>query len=192
MDGVRIETDLTYGHFEQMEALEARSYGSEFIAPASEAWAWYQCHPASVTAAVDATSGAVVGFANLFAVEKPVFDALLAGTFNDATLTADQILPLPRAGEPPLRTMFLSCIAVDEHWRGRGMACFLLREAARFYAGAVAPDARIVTDNVTPAGARLSERLGFGFAGFSDHGSRIYERDFAGFVAALGCGPRNL
>lgn len=186
MDGVRIETGLTYGHFEQMEAIEARCYGSEFIAPASEAWEWYRRHPASVAAAVDAASGAVAGFANLFAVEKPVFDALRAGVFNDAELTAGQILPFPRAGEPPLRTMFLSCIAVDERWRGRGLAHFLLREAARPYEAVVASDARIVTDNVTPAGARLSERLGFGFAGFSDHGSRIYERDFEGFVAMLG------
>lgn len=187
MDGLHIITEFIYPQVEEMAALEAQCYDDEFITPVDESWEWYQRFPTSSVAAVDDATGEIVGFVDLFPVEQPVFDALCAGRFNDADLTADQILPLPAAGagEPLLSTMFLSCIVLAPQWRGRGLARRLLREAARAYEGYVAPDARIVTDNVTAAGERLSQRLGFELRCRSEHDSCIYERDYAGFVRAL-------
>ena len=186
MDGLHTITTFTYPQVEEMAALEAQCYSDEFITPVAESWEWYQRFPTSSVAAVDDATGKIVGFTDLFPVEKPVFDALRAGHFNDAELTADQILPLPAGGQPLLSTMFLSCIVLAPAWRGRGLARRLLREAARAYEGCVAPDARIVTDNVTPEGERLSQRVGFELRCRSDHGSCVYERDYAGFVRALG------
>lgn len=185
MDGVHIADQLVYSQFEEMAALEGQAYGEEFITPVAEAWEWYRCHPASVVAAIDDGSGAIAGFANLFPVRPALFNALAAGLFNDSDLTADQILDLPKPGEPLLTTMFLSCIVVEESYRGRGLARWLLGEAARTYEGCVDPGARIVTDNVTPQGERLSQRLGFELACVSHHGSHVYLRDYAGFVRVL-------
>lgn len=185
MDGIHIADQLAFAQFEEMAALEGRAYGEEFITPVAESWEWYRRHPASVVAAIDDVSGAIVGFANLFPVAPALFDALVAGLYNDSELTADQILDPPKPGEPLLTAMFLSCIVVEEAHRGRGLARWLLSEAARAYEGHVAPNARIVTDNVTPQGERLSQRLGFELACASHHESHVYLRDYAGFVREL-------
>lgn len=192
--------DPGYADFEQMEALEARCYDPCFITPAAEAYAWYLRCPESTVAL--ACAGRVVGLANLMPVDDEVFAALRAGTFNDAEMTADQMLTpaevLARAGERPAgggqpactdqparAHMFLSCIAVDEAWRGRGLARVLLREAAERYRPIEHLVDAIVTDNVTPDGERLSRRLGFAHVCASDHGSQVYARDYQGFVRLL-------
>lgn len=181
--------NLTLADFEHMAQLEARAYASEFIAPAAEAYAWYQRFSYTTLAfgAPGPADGRIAGFVNLFPVVEDVYQGLLAGTFNDAELEVDQIVDLAayRPSQGPLR-MFLSCIAVHEAHRGRGLARALVRAAAAQYRDVAKHCDWIVTDNVTPQGRRFSERLGFELVGESRHGSHIYRRDFAGLIGCLG------
>lgn len=157
---------LTLDDFLAMEALERSYYDPAYIAPAAEAYAWYRAYPAS-TVARFSEGGALLGFINLFPVQKAVFDALMNGTFNDSTLTVDDIAPAENAS-----FLFLSCIAVAPEARGRGLSEELLLEAVAQYR--LSKNALLVTDNVTEAGARFSERIGLRFIKTSDHNSRIY------------------
>jgi len=163
--------ELTIADFRSMEALERLYYDPLFIAPAEEAFAWYQAYPASTVARFD-DGGALLGFINLFPIKKDVFDALMDGTFNDSLLTVDDIAPVENAAY-----LFLSCIAVAPQMRGTGFSFDLFREAAAQYCPQ--EEARLITDNVTDAGARFSERLGLHFVKNSDHGSRIYAGDWS-------------
>ncbi|MBR3690694.1 MAG: hypothetical protein IKL97_06325 [Eggerthellaceae bacterium] len=74
----------------------------------------------------------------------------------------------------PTFALFLSCIAVDSQHRGNGLSRSLLREALASYDPITSDDTPVVTDNVTQAGSRYSERLGFCFVTTSDHESCIY------------------
>lgn len=173
---------LTMADFEAMEALEAACYGTAYITPAAEAYAWYCRDPRTTVAAADA-AGMIVGFVNLFPVRRQVFAALLAGTFNDSNLTADDIAETPAgAGAPPL-DLFLSCIVVAEAHRGTGLSFALLRRAAAQYAPYRC--GWVVADNVTAAGERLSRRCALSFVRESDHGSRIYAGAWPAFLHAV-------
>ncbi|MGN0784124.1 MAG: GNAT family N-acetyltransferase [Candidatus Aphodomorpha sp.] len=168
---------LTLPDFERMEALERACYDAAYIAPAAEAYAWYLLEPRSTVALSE--DGRLIGFVNLFPVREAVFRALLSGSFNDSGMTAGDLAPAGAAA----KHLFLSCIAVAEPYRGRGVSGRLLRMAAAQYAAA--PDAQLVTDNVTAAGRRLSERCGLSFLGESGHGSWIYAGDWHSFVRAI-------
>ena len=179
---LRFEQNLNLGHFEQMEALEAACYGREYIAPAEEAYAWYRAHPHSVVALL--MGDQVLGFANVLPVRQELFAAIVAGEFNDAGMTTSDILSLDGIRQEPFE-LFLSCIVVTPAWRGKGLARQLLREALRPYlCGGLACE-HVVVDNVTDAGVRLSESLGFRFVCESDHGTKIYRHDFEGFVTVV-------
>lgn len=179
---LRIEHNLELEHFRQMEALEAACYSADFIAPADEAYAWYCAHPHSVVAAVE--SGRVAGFVNLLPVRPELFERTLAGAFNDAGMTAGDILSLDECAEGPFE-LFLSCVVVGEAHRGRGLARWLLARALEPYCSAGLSCTRVVTDNVTPEGVRFSECLGFRFACLSDHETRVYVHDVSGLANAL-------
>lgn len=168
---------LTLRDFRQMEALERACYDAAYIAPAAEAYEWYRYEPRSSVALWE--SGRLAGFVNLFPVRDAVFLRLLSGAYNDREMTVQDLAPAGAA----IERLFLSCIAVAEPYRGRGVSGRLLRMAAAQYAAA--PGARIVTDNVTAAGRRLSERCGLSFHCESDHGSWIYAGGWHGFVRAI-------
>lgn len=168
---------LTLSDFQQMEALERTCYDAAYIAPAAEAYDWYRYEPRSSVALSE--NGRLIGFVNLFPVRGDVFLRLLSGVYNDSEMTVRDLAPADAAVE----RLFLSCIAVAEPYRGQGVSGKLLRMAAAQYCAA--PDARIVTDNVTAAGRRLSERCGLSFRCESDHGSWIYAGGWHGFVEAL-------
>ena len=194
---LRLLSNLTLADFEQMAALEARCYGSEFIAPAEEAHAWYQRFPyTTVALGVDAGShegcapGRIIaGFVNLFPVIDEVYTALRAGQFNDAELTVGQIADIaavrpadePAGAAAPLH-MFLSCIALEPQYRGKGLARRLLVAATNQYRGVESQIDAIVTDNVTPEGVRFSRRYGFELVGPSNHGSQVFAQPYARFL----------
>ena len=50
---------------------------------------------------------------------------------------------------------------------------------------AALPCVGVVTDNVTAAGCRFSERYGFTRLCRSDHGSRVYGQSWESFMAAV-------
>lgn len=191
-EGLRVLGALDMGRFEEMERLEAGCYGSEFIAPAAEAYAWYLRLPDSTVALADG-AGAVVGFVNMFPVTDGVYRALRAGTFNDADLKASDVVDVsglaagPGPGfegapAPGPLHMFLSCIVVDRAHRGGEVARALLREAVARYERIEGLVDEIVTDNVTPEGVRFSRRWGFAPVCASDHASQVFAQPYAAFV----------
>ena len=179
---------LTRADFDAMAAMEARFYGEDLITPAEETWHWYERHPFT-TVAARARGGEVAGFVNLFPVTAPVHDALLAGSFNDASLTADDVVdPWDRAGEAGCEApfhMFLSCVVVDVPWQGTGLAYRLLDCAASQYAEHARRIADVAVDTATPDGAKLARNLGFAFVRPSDHGTQIWQSGWDDFVSKL-------
>lgn len=78
--------------------------------------------------------------------------------------------------------MFLSCIVVDERFRGGVLVPQLLAAAVGRFDRIEVCTGPVVIDNVTAAGERFSQRYGFSFVCDSDHGSRVYEQDYAAFA----------
>lgn len=177
---IEIIQELTYQHFEEMEALELQFYGPEFITPPQETWSWYQRYPLCTIAA--GMGGRIVGFVNLFPVQPRVYELLAAGRFNDHFM---ELADVADVSAPPLH-MFLSCIVVAEEARPHGVTRRLLQAAVQAYSGYQCK--RVVTDNVTPAGTRFSERYGFTRRCRSDHGSWVYEQDWDSFAARVNGG----
>lgn len=177
---IEIIPELTYQHFEEMEALELQFYGPEFITPPQETWRWYQRHPLCTIAA--GMGGRIVGFVNLFPVQPSVYELLAAGHFNDHFM---ELADVADVSSPPLH-MFLSCIVVAEEARPFGVTRRLLQAAVQAYSGYQCKS--VVTDNVTHAGAAFSERYGFTCRCRSDHNSWIYEQDWASFTARVNAG----
>lgn len=87
---LRVGCALGRADFDVMAAMEARFYGDDLITPAQEAWRWYERHPFTTLAGRDAC-GRIAGFINLFPVREPVYEALIAGTFNDAELAVEDV-----------------------------------------------------------------------------------------------------
>lgn len=174
---LHLSTHLTLQHFYDMEALELQFYDAEFITPPEESYRWYLHHPHSTVAATDGKR--LIGFVNLFPVLPEVYEALRAGTFNDHFLEMEHIAPLTAQ---PLH-MFLSCVVVAREYQHQGIARQLLQAAVQPYASL--PCLRVITDNVTADGCRLSERYGFTRLRRSDHDSEIYEQKWSDFLANL-------
>lgn len=167
--------ELTYQHFEAMEALELQFYGPEFITPPQETWRWYQQHPLSTIAA--GANGRLIGFVNLFPVQPHVYASLVKGCFNDHFMKLSDVADL---SSHPLH-MFLSCIVVSGDARPYGTTRRLLQAAVQAYSGRQCKS--VVTDNVTLAGVSFSERYGFTRRCRSDHNSWIYEQSWDSFVS---------
>ncbi len=174
--------ELDFAHFRQMEALEESSYPSCYIASAEEAFSWYRERPHSVIAACEGER--VVGFVNLLPVSLKLYGEILAGTFNDARMRAEDILSHEQCLAGPF-ALFLSCIVLEDRMRGKGIARRLLGKALAPYLSADMRCSCIATDNVTAEGARFSEGLGFSLICESDHGTRVYARDIEGLAKVL-------
>lgn len=180
--GLRIVDELSAEHFEQMAALEAKYYGEENITPAAEAYRWYKHYPATTIAA--AVGDNIVAFVNLFPVKEPIYTALRAGTFNDHTLTLEDLANPTADSNEPLH-MFLCCVLTEPAYRGLGLTRHLLSLAVEQYAPYQSRCRGIITDNVTPEGAEFSRRYGFEQVQNSEHSSLIFEQNYADFVAKV-------
>ena len=202
------EERLRIEHFHQMEELEASFYSRDLITPASEAYRWYTLHPHSTVAAKEdgfarggdslsedecpqgesssCEGGRIIGFVNLLPVRTELFERVLRGSFNDADLVAEDILPLSALDDMPFG-LFLSCIVVDRDHQGKGLARELLAKAMESYFQMDAIEAhRVVTDNATAQGERFSQSLGFEYVGPSDHGTQIYAIEVEALLERLG------
>lgn len=169
---------LTLSDFHQMYAIERAYYDPGYITPPQEAFRWYQAYPLSTLAVKDGET--VAGFLNLFPVRQEVFARLLAGTYNDHTMElCDLADPFSGAGT---LYMFLCCIARRPDHKGQGVGERLLQAGVEAYRAAAHRCGPIITDNVTEAGRRFSQRYGFAFQRESDHGSSIYMQPYAAFV----------
>jgi hypothetical protein len=180
---------LTPLHFDRMEALELTCYGPEFITPAAESYRLYRRFPYTTVAALAGEE--IAGFVNLFPVKEPIFEALLQGEYNDHDMETDAVVDLAaHAGEK--LEMFLSCVVAAPAFRGSSLVPALLQAAITPYLPYLRYCNRVITDNVTPAGERFSQRYGFRCLGSSSHSSSIYIQPFADFVrrAATTAAPK--
>ena len=169
---------LTLSDFHQMYAIERAYYDPDYITPPQEAYNWYRAYPLSTLAVKE--GDVVAGFLNLFPVRQPVFAQLLAGTYNDREMELyDLIDPFFETGT---LYMFLCCIARHPDYAGRRVGDLLLGAGVEAYRTVAQRCGPIVTDNVTEAGCRFSQRHGFVFQRESDHGSSIYMQPYAAFV----------
>ena len=184
---LRCDPALTRADFDAMAAMEARFYGEDLITPAEESWHWYERYPFTIVAA-RGEQGEVAGFVNLFPVSEGVHAALLAGAFNDANLTTDDVVdPWAQAADFELLHMFLSCVVVDAPWQGSGLAYRLVARAAAQYADFAASIADVTIDTATPDGAGLARNLGFTSVCPSDHGTQIWQSTWENFLAHIRC-----
>lgn len=179
--GLRVPDRLWYKDFLSMEALERRCYSQEHITPAAEAYAWYFKLPASVTAAMD--GGRLAGFVNLFPVTEAAYGAIRDGSLNDRDLTSES-MEEPGGTEGALR-LFLSCAAVEPDYRGGGLIWALLQNALKPYLACEQRIGPVITDNVTPAGEKLSQKLGMRRVCLSGHDSVVYETSGETFVKII-------
>ena len=185
--------DLKYGgplaraDFDAMAAMEARFYGEDLITPAEESWNWYERYPFTIVAA-RGERGEIAGFVNLFPVSEGVHTALLAGAFNDANLTTDDVVdPWAHGADSAPLHMFLSCVVVDAPWQGSGLAYRLVARAAEQYAEFASRIADVTIDTATPDGAGLARNLGFTLVRPSDHGTQIWQSTWENFIAHIRC-----
>ena len=174
-----IVDELTEQHFEQMAALEKKYYAEDCITPPAEAYRWYRKYPSTTIAA--AMGDDIVAFVNLFPVKQAVYEELKAGTFNDHTLTLDELVDPDDGSDEPLH-MFLCCVLTEPAYRGLGLTRHLLRLAVEQYEPVQHRCQRIITDNVTPEGAAFSRRYGFEQVQTSNHDSLIFEQSYATFA----------
>lgn len=169
---------LTLSDFEQMYQIERAYYDPYYITPPQEAFGWYQAYPLSTLAVKD--GAAVAGFLNLFPVRQGIFDRILAGTYNDREMGLGDLAD-PFSGSGTLH-MFLCCIARHPAYAGQGVGELLLQAGVEAYRPVSRRCGSIITDNVTEAGRRFSQRHGFALQRESNHGSFIYMQPYEAFV----------
>lgn len=173
---MHILSTLSLDHFQQMELLERQFYPEEYITSAAEAYAWYLAYPPSVAAMVDQDQ--VIGFINLFPIKEKIFQGLMAGTFNDKYLTAENI---QKDISQPGQFLFLSCVVIAEAYRKTNALQALLAHYVACYEQHLVD--WIITDNVTSAGEGFSKKMGLSPHLPSDHGSQIYLAKWTDFIA---------
>lgn len=178
MRKMQILTGLTESHFSQMYQLEKAFYSEEYITPYQEAYRWYHKYPYTTFAAAEA--GQIVGFINLFPIQKALFEAIKSGQYNDKDLTVSDIVNIEEGGESLLH-MYLSCVVVRSEKRKQGVTELLLRTAVNYYQPYAERCAYIITDNVTQEGQRFSQRYGFEPLQASNHNSKLYIQEYASF-----------
>lgn len=181
---ISILESLNKEHFIQMELLEKQFYSSEFITSVEETYEYYKKYPLTTIAAAEDSK--LIGFCCMFPVVDNVFNSIMRGTYNDAMLTYKDIEKI----EPPYNKtlhMFLSCIVVDKQYHKKGVSKYLLLEQTNNYANIGCNYDYIVTDNVTKAGCRFSEKLGMTFVCKSNHNSSIYAMQFCEFTKLIRC-----
>ena len=184
---LRCDSALARADFDAMAAMEARFYGEDLITPAEESWNWYERYPFTIVTA-RGERGEIAGFVNLFPVSEGVHVALLAGAFNDANLTTDDVVdPWAQGADSAPLHMFLSCVVVDMPWQGSGLAYRLVARAAEQYAEFASRIADVTIDTATPDGAGLARNLGFTLVRPSDHGTQIWQSTWENFIAHIRC-----
>lgn len=175
---MRALENLTPCHFIQMYELEQKYYAETFITPYEEAYRWYQRFPYTTFAVAEGDQ--IIGFINLFPIQRAIFRQIKQGNFNDKELTVADIVDLSEPDQEAI-PMFLSCIVVADAWRKKGVTDFLLRTAVDYYRTYAARFDVIVTDNLTVEGQRFSKRYSFKPLTTSQHDSQLFIQTYASF-----------
>ncbi|MGL4344305.1 MAG: GNAT family N-acetyltransferase [Cellulosilyticaceae bacterium] len=172
---MKVKKILDLEDFRQMYELEAMYYTQEHITPAEESYRWYQKYPYTVCALED--EGCIVAFINLLPIGEALFEEIKSGRFNDKNLEVEQILDIDQPIQEKLY-MFLCCVVIHETYRGQNLLQMLIREGRKPYEAIASHVLGIITDNVTPEGERLSQKLGMQYVTKTWFDSVIYVGDY--------------
>lgn len=179
---MNIKSDKTLDDFIYMEQLELKYYSEEHVTPYEEAYLWHLSNPK--TGFVLEDSGRIVAFTDILPVKQERFDQIKCGTYNDKYLTSDDLVSMDRLKEGDSVNLLLSCVLVDEDYRKTDALKILLNAHLDYYRGYVDRGISIetvLTSNVTEAGERFSERMGFERIGRSEHQTTLYQTSFRQF-----------
>lgn len=179
---MNIKHEKTLEDFIYMEQLELKYYSEEHVTPHEEAYRWHLANPN--TGFVLEDGGKIAAFTDILPVKREIFDRIAAGEFNDKYLTAEDLVVMGELGAGDEVSLLLSCVLVDEEYRGTDALKILLCAHLDYYRSFEDRGIRIgdvVTSNVTEAGERFSERMGFERIGRSAHQTELYRSGFRQF-----------
>lgn len=179
---MNIKNELAMEDFIYMEQMEKKYYSEEYITPYEEAYQWYLSNPNG--GAVLEDDGVIVGFTDVLPVKEEIFDRMIKGTFNDKYLTTEDLVSMEKLREGNSVNLLLSCILVEKEYRKTDALRMLLNATMDYYRSfterGICIDS-IATSNVTEAGVRFSERMGFERIGSSDHQTVLFRTSFREF-----------
>lgn len=179
---MNIKSVKTLEDFIYMEQLELKYYSKEHVTPHQEAYLWHLSNPK--TGFVLEDEGRIVAFSDILPVKQKIFEQILAGNFNDKDLTAKDLVSMEALKPGECLNLLLSCILVDDDYRRTDALFILLNAHLDYYRDFMNRGIRIdtvITSNVTTAGERFSERMGFDLVGRSKHETTIYKTSFQQF-----------
>lgn len=179
---MNVKTEKTLSDFIYMEQLELKYYAEEHVTPHREAYLWHLANPK--TGFVLEEEGRIVAFSDILPVKTGVCNQILHGDYNDKYLTAEDLISMEDLKEGDEVNLLLSCILVDDDYRKTDALRILLNAHLDYYrdfANRGICIRTVITSNVTAAGERFSERMGFDRVGNSKHGTTIYETTFRKF-----------
>jgi len=179
---MNIKSEKTLDDFIYMEQLELKYYSKEHVTPYEKAYLWHLSNPK--TGFVLEDNGRIAGFTDILPVKQEIFDQIKCGTYNDKYLTSDDLIDMEELKEGDSVNLLLSCVLVDENYRGTDALKILLDAHLDYYRGYEDRDVMIgtvLTSNVTVAGERFSERMGFERIGRSEHQTTLYQTSFRQF-----------
>jgi len=179
---MNIKSDKTLDDFIYMEQLELKYYSEEHVTPYEEAYLWHLSNPK--TGFILEDNGRIVAFTDILPVKQEIFDQIKSGTYNDKYLTSDDLISMDRLKEGDSVNLLLSCVLVDEDYRKTEALKILLNAHLDYYRGCMDRGisvGTVLTSNVTEAGERFSERMGFERIGRSEHQTTLYQASFRQF-----------
>lgn len=179
---MNIKRDKTIDDFIYMEQLELKYYSEEHVTPYQEAYLWHLSNPN--TGFVLEDNGKIAAFTDILPVKHGIFYKILDGSFNDKYLTSDDLIDMEELKDGDSVSLLLSCVLVDDDYRHTDALKILLNAHLDYYRDYVSRGITVesvITSNVTEAGERFSERMGFERIGRSKHQTTLYQTSFRQF-----------
>ena len=177
---MRIKKNKVWKDFIDMEQMELAYYSEDHVTPYEEAYQWYLANPGLDMAVED--SGKIVAFSDIIPLKPAVYERVLERSFNDKYLTAEDMLQMEALKKGDVVNLLLSCIVVQEEYRKTEALKLLLNHHLDYYREFIRNGISVdwvLTSNVTEAGERFSERMGFERLGRTSHGSTLFRIRFS-------------
>lgn len=179
---MEIKIEKTMNDFIDMEQLELKYYSEEHVTPHEEAYLWHLSNPNTDFALED--NGNIVAFTDILPIKQEIFDRIVSGTYNDKYLEAEDLINMDALKEGDCVNLLLSCVVVHEDYRNTDALKTLLNAHLDYYRKFLGKGILIdtvITSNVTDAGERFSEKMGFERIGRTEHKTTLYQTSFKQF-----------
>lgn len=176
---MNIKKEKTMKDFIDMEQLELRFYSAEHVTPHEEAYLWHLSNPN--TGFVLEDNGNIIAFTDILPIKQEIFNRIISGTYNDKYLTSEDLIDMNTLKEGDSVSLLLSCVVVHEDYRKTDALKILLNTHLDYYREFVRKGILIdtvITSNVTEAGERFSEKMGFQRIGRTEHQTTLYQTSF--------------